>query len=180
MKPYHSQIKSRKQRCHSHGQIPEHPQEGCHLKTVVPVFTAFHKTVECSGNHQCHRRIVAEQNCFSIQQLLGSPVRPLRCLKLRKGRIPCFFCQLFQHPAVQDPVHCKRFQALFHSSQKLLMDQILHIKKLYHRIGAYTDAALFHLQPGIPDPLSHKGRIGFYTVTEPLLGASEDLFRFHL
>ncbi len=49
-----------------------------------------------------------------------------------------FFCQLFQHPAVQDPVHCKRFQALFHSSQKLLMDQILHIKKLYTELERKT------------------------------------------
>ena len=75
VKPDHRQIKPGKQGCRRQCHIPQCPEKGRHLKPIVPVLTAFHKTVKYARKNQRRRRVVTQQHHFSIQDFLGCPVQ---------------------------------------------------------------------------------------------------------
>ena len=140
---------------------------------MIPVLAALHKAAEIPRQHQCFRRVITQKHNLSVQNFLYSPVRPFCSLILGKRRIPCILSQLLQHPTVQDPVNLKLSQPFLYLLQKLLMDQILHIKNLYQSVGPDTYIIFFHLQPGIPQTLPYQRRITFHTVGKSFSGASE-------
>lgn len=61
----HSQIKSGEQCCHSHGQIPEYPQEGCHLqKPCTSSSTASIKLLNAPGTTSATGELSQSRTAF--------------------------------------------------------------------------------------------------------------------
>ena len=147
---------------------------------MIPVLTAFHKTVKISRQDQSLGRIVTQYHNLTIQNFLHCPVRPLRCLILRKRRIPDIFCQLFQHPAVQYPVNPESPQTFFYLFKKFFMYQILHIQYLRQRMRTHPCVIFLDLQPGIPKSFPHQCTVTLHTVRKSFPGTAEHLFRFCL
>ena len=164
MKPDHCQIQSRKQCCCQQCQISQYSKKCCHFKMMIPVFTALHKTAECTRQDQGRRRIITQKCDFSIEKFQCRPIRAFRHLILRKRRIPGFLSQLFQHSTVQNSIYFVFFQPVFDLFQKFFMYQIFDIQYLNRCIGTDSTLIFFYFHSGITDPFAYKRRICLYRI----------------